>query len=148
MVKGLLIHLNFPYATFPSNAKESNLCYFFMEAIERCGLQVNSITLDGNSVNRRFFRLMGCKSDSIGYKTKHPCSIDCHIFFLSDVPHLIKTTRNCFANPKRNLCVSHWVHYVRLLIHLHNTTEKWTTYNVLQFIHDLYLRIKRTVYTA
>ena len=57
----------------------------FMEAIfrvERCGLRVNTVTLDGNSVNRRFFQLMACKSDHIGYKTKHPCSIDRHIFFL------------------------------------------------------------------
>ena len=90
MVKGLLIHLNFPYATFPSNAKGEQLVPLFMEAIfhvERCGLQVNAIILDENSVNRKILRLMACKTDSIGYKTKHPCSIDRHIFFLSDKNH-------------------------------------------------------------
>ena len=27
------------------------------------------------------------------------------VFFISDPPHLIKTTRNCLANPKRNMQV-------------------------------------------
>ena len=112
MVRGLFIHLNFPYAAFPCKcAKGDQLVPLFMEAIfriELCGLHVDAITLDGNSVNRRFFQIMADKSDKAltYHKMKH---LFCHghnIYFFSDVPHLLKATRNCFANKKRNLCVS------------------------------------------
>ena len=41
---------------------------------------------------------------SVVYKTPNPYSEEERwIYFISDVPHLIKTTRNCWANKKRHL---------------------------------------------
>lgn len=111
MIRGLFIRFNFPYATFPcTSPKGDQLLPLFMEAIfrvELCGLYVDSITLDGNSVNRRFFKLLSLTKDPIGYRTINPCRLDHHIYFVSDPPHLIKTTRNCFANQNRTLMVTY-----------------------------------------
>lgn len=36
------------------------------------------------------------KKDGVVYKTVNRYSTDRHIYLMSDVPHLIKTTRNCW----------------------------------------------------
>ena len=62
-------------------------------------------TFDGSSVNRRLVALHDTSAKLI-YKV-----IDIHapeernIFFFSDPPHLVKTTRNCWASKTRNLSV-------------------------------------------
>ena len=74
-------------------------------SIHRCGLKVLGVTCDGNSANRRFFKLHSPQADV--YKVKNPFTAeDRQIFFMSDPPHLIKTTRNCWASQKRVLYVS------------------------------------------
>ena len=35
------------------------------------------------------------------FRTVNPYSEDRHIYFIADVPHLIKTTRNCWARSYR-----------------------------------------------
>lgn len=61
MVRGLFTYLNFPYASFPTRSlKGDQLVPIFYEAVlrvERCGLHVLGITLDGNSVNRLAWNL-------------------------------------------------------------------------------------------
>jgi hypothetical protein len=97
MVRGLFTNFIFPYASFPSaHLTGDQLVPLFYEAvmrIERCGLKVISCTLDGNSVA------------NIKYFTKNPISHQ-NIYFFSDPPHLIKTVRNCLANPNRKMQVS------------------------------------------
>ena len=75
--------------------------------LERCGFCVTCVTLDGHSVNRRFFKLLGASSSSESkFNVNNPLSFNQRkVFFISDPPHLIKTTRNCLANPKRNMQV-------------------------------------------
>ena len=47
------------------------------------------------------------QTPTVNYKTLNPYSEEERwIYFVSDVPHLIKTTRNCWANEKRHLWVS------------------------------------------
>ena len=49
---------------------------------------------------------------TVSYKTPNPYSEEERwIYFVSDVPHLIKTTRNCWANKNRHLWVSLWLHF-------------------------------------
>lgn len=58
------------------------------------------MTCDGASSNRKFFRMHSTENregDAM-YKTKNPYSQDGTDYFMSDVPHLIKTTRNCWSN--------------------------------------------------
>lgn len=59
-------------------------------------LGVIAITADGASVNRKFFRMHSSSAtNDVVYKTKNQfASDDRNIYFVSDPPHLIKTTRN------------------------------------------------------
>uniref|UniRef100_A0A1X7TUN1 Transposable element P transposase-like RNase H domain-containing protein n=1 Tax=Amphimedon queenslandica TaxID=400682 RepID=A0A1X7TUN1_AMPQE len=61
MVRGPFSHFEFPYASFPTgNLSGEQLVPIFYEAIlriERSGLRVATITLDRNSVNRKFSKL-------------------------------------------------------------------------------------------
>ena len=80
--------------------------------LEQCGFKVASACIhkqrnyyfeqvilfvcDGAKPNRRFFNGMGFKDekkDGVVYKTLNRYSTDRYIYFISDVPHLIKTTR-------------------------------------------------------
>lgn len=111
MVRGLFTDFTFPYVSFPtSNLSGEQMVPMFYEAImriERCGLKVTSITLDGNSVNRKFIKLVGSETTPIKHKFINPIS-ESHsreIYMFSDPPHLIKTARNCMASDKRNMMV-------------------------------------------
>ena len=112
MIKGLFSGLSFPYTAFPSsNLTGEQLVPIFYEAlmrVERCGLEVIAFTADGNSVNRNLFTIIGINQDgnSLKYKTNNPLSFNQRqVYFISDPPHLIKTSRNCLANSKRNMQV-------------------------------------------
>ena len=67
-----------------------------------------------NSANRRFFKLhSSLVMPEEVYKVNNPfTSEDRQIFFMSDPPHLIKTTRNCWASQKRILWVSKLINNV------------------------------------
>ena len=114
MIRGLFTDLTFPYASFPtSNLTGDQIVPIFYEALlrlERCGFKVACCTLDGNSVNRKFFQIVGCDSSyNIKYYTKNPCSFENRkVYFISDPPHLIKTTRNCLAITTRHMEVSYF----------------------------------------
>ena len=51
---------------------------------------------DGAKPNRKFLQGLGCKSEGVIYKTVNRYCRERNIFFISDVPHLMKTTRNCW----------------------------------------------------
>ena len=109
MVRSIFTRFIFPYASFAaSNLTGEQLVPIFFEALfrlERCGLKVTSITMDGNSVNRKFFTIVGSSSSKqkIAYKFRNPLNENTEVFFFSDPPHLIKTARNCLQNPRRHM---------------------------------------------
>ena len=109
MVRGLFTNLKFPYATFPCQSTHGDqIVPLFYEAIfhlERCGFRVVGTTLDGYSAYRRFFRLMAADTSDVKHKLQNPCAPNREIFFFSDPLHLLKSVRNCFANPRRKLQV-------------------------------------------
>ena len=75
--------------------------------LERHGFKVLAITCDGLSANRRLIQLHASKGEVI-HKTRNPYTTEERdIFFFVDPPHLLKTTRNAWANKLRNLWVSH-----------------------------------------
>ena len=103
MVRGLFTSLEFPYAQFPTKGATADLLFpIVWEAVrnlEESGLKVMAITCDGASPNRKFIKMHANKPGELVYKTLNPYSEDRReIVFFSDVPHLIKTTRNCWAN--------------------------------------------------
>ena len=111
MVRGIFIHLQYPYAHFPTTKLSgATLFPIIWEAVERLefiGFKVIVITADGASPNRKFFSLHGGS-----YKTVNPYSDDeRYIYFVSDPPHLIKTTRNCWSHSGEQGPRHLWVSY-------------------------------------
>ena len=61
--------------------------------------QVICFVCDGAKPNRKFLKGLGCEEEmkeGVFYKTRNRYRRDRYIYFISDVPHLIKTTRNCW----------------------------------------------------
>ena len=85
-----------------------DLLSIFSEAtrrLEQIGLHVVACVADGAKPNRKFFRDHKHKEymqDGVVYKTPNVYRPGEFIYFFSDVPHLMKTTRNAWANSKEN----------------------------------------------
>ena len=106
MVRGLFISLKFPYAQHPTSDLTADslfpLAWDVIRHLESAGFKVVSLTADKGSCNPKFFRLHRQASSVISdvvYKVPNPYSSDGRcIYFISDVPHLIKTVRNAWSN--------------------------------------------------
>ena len=104
MIRGLFTSLEFVYAQFPTHGLTGEslfpIVWKTIRNIEECDLKVIVVTADGASPNRKFFKMHQTKkNDEVVYKTPNPYSQDDReVYFMSDVPHLIKTTRNCWSN--------------------------------------------------
>lgn len=99
MIRGLFTSLEVPFAQFPTNGVTGDelfpIVWEAIRNIEECGLKVMVVTTDGASPNCKFFKMhQASKSPGeIVYKTPNPYSPDSRdIYFMSDVPHLIKMT--------------------------------------------------------
>ena len=75
-----------------------------IEALELFEIPVVSLVSDGAKPNQRFLDYcLGQRQGQqvaakISYKTANPFQQDSELYFFYDVPHLLKTTRNCFSN--------------------------------------------------
>lgn len=67
--------------------------------------QVLGVTFDGASVNRRLIKIHQPKEKLLPQKVSNPYATDRSLLFFSDPPHLVKTTRNCWASKARTLWV-------------------------------------------
>ena len=110
MVRGLLCKLNYPYVQFPCHDVSGSMMFDPMwEAIarlEKLGFRVLGLTCDGASPNRRLWKLHSSSNDELIYKVPNVFADDKRdLYFISDPPHLLKTIRNSFYNPKRTLWV-------------------------------------------
>ena len=119
MVRGVFFRLKFPYAQYATRDLSADVLFqlvillliasLFMlylqikvwrvvRSLECAGFKVISLTGDKASVNRKFFRMHkpSDSDESITYRVRNPYSVEeRYIYFISDVPHLIKTVRNC-----------------------------------------------------
>ena len=106
MVRSIVNPLSYTFATFATSGISS---YEFFPLFWRafgilegtCGLKVIAATADSASCHRSFFKMHEGYSDDgkVVYKTPNIFSDDERfIFFFSDAPHLMKTTRNCLRN--------------------------------------------------
>ncbi len=103
MVRGIFFKFNFPYAHFPTRGIVGDTIYVLVwkaiTQLELLGFKVLCVTADGASPNRNFFKMNGYGMGV--YKTKNSCADpeeNRPLYFMSDVPHLIKTTRNCWSH--------------------------------------------------
>ena len=74
------------------------LVWEVVQWLERCGLNVIAFSSDGAAPNRKFYKMHASSNDGLVYKTRNPFCEDRYIYFICDVPHLMKTTRNCWSN--------------------------------------------------
>ena len=108
MVRGIFFKLEFPYAHFGTVGITADqlfpIVWDGIRQVEGVGLKVIFITADGASPNRKFFRMHRELNDTTPiYKTRNPFAQEERwIFFISDPPHLIKTTRNCWSHSALN----------------------------------------------
>ena len=128
MIRGITSSLQYPLAAFATDGITADFLYpIIWKAIEivevHVELKVLFICCDGASPNRKFFSLHSANADSTLYKTDNPFGdTGEQIYFISDAPHLLKTTRNCFSNSfhhKRSRLLWNggnisWRHIVRL----------------------------------
>ena len=106
MVRGIFSKLEFPYVQFPCASTAGDVIFPLVreciKRLEACGLKVIATTAGGASANRKFFKMhkQASGGDSeVVYKTVNVYSPEKRpLFFISDVPHLIKTVRNCWSN--------------------------------------------------
>ena len=118
LIQGVKQRLLFPVAVFATKSADASTLYnTFWECVrqpELAGFRVRTFVCDGAASNRRFFKLHkgDFPDDAIAHRCINKFSTeDRCIYFISDVPHLIKTTRNCWENSgshlkSRNLIVS------------------------------------------
>lgn len=104
MVRGATSSLKYPLACFATTGVTgSQLCAIVWEAIELieclCNLRVIFVTCDGASPNRKFFKYHASANDNLtNWCWNDFANPPRKLYFISDVPHLLKTVRNCFSN--------------------------------------------------
>ena len=112
MVRGIFSNLQYAFGHFAGEGFDSDQIFpCALEAIrilESIGLCVRAITADGSSPNRNYFNLHKLENqenvkDGVVYWTYNPWAPLRKIYFICDVPHLIKTTRNNIENSHGNL---------------------------------------------
>ena len=102
MVRGITTNIRYPLAAFATLGITSDFLYpIVWEAISHLeifvGIHILFICCDGATPNRKFFKLHGQGNELVHF-TENPYNSEAFIYFISDPPHLIKTTRNCFSN--------------------------------------------------
>lgn len=105
MIRGMFSNLEFPYAHFATRGITADslfpLVWEAVRHLECCGLHVIAFCCDGASTNRKFYK-MHDRGNGVVNKTTNPFQPERDIFFICDIPHLIKTTRNCWSNSFAN----------------------------------------------
>lgn len=116
LVRGVCTELKFALAHFAtSGITAAQMMPLFWEAVgileTSCNLWVVAATSDGAYPNRRFYRLhkelnAGAGGD-LCYRTVNFYAPHHFIYFFSDAPHLVKTTRNCLKSSGSGTCTRH-----------------------------------------
>ncbi len=116
MVRGIFSSLHAPLGYYPTTGVTGNQLYLCLYDtvlfLETAGFKVRAQVSDGASPNRKFYKLhRKDNSTDLVFKTVNPFAPTREVFFICDVPHLIKTTRNNWENSgwhnrTKHLCVS------------------------------------------
>ena len=110
MLRGLCTKLDYcigHFATSKLSGEELfSMTWNVIEQAEGAGFKVMAITADGAAANRKFFKMHQDPTGSnvtngVVYKTNNIFAAEERsIYFMSDVPHLIKTARNSWEKSK------------------------------------------------
>lgn len=107
MVKGISVGIKEVIATFPTDTPTVQQLYKWtwevIGALERSGVPIIAFICDGFSTNRAFIRMhkpVTILPSGVIFDTVNKAARDRVLYFISDVPHLLKTLRNCFMNSR------------------------------------------------
>lgn len=107
MVKGVSNGIKEVVATYAVATLSANQLYdwtwHIIGDLERHGIAVVAVVCDGSSVNRAFIKKhkpATVHPSGIIFDTWNKAARGRKLYFLSDVPHLLKTIRNCFLNSR------------------------------------------------
>ena len=104
MVKSVVNPLSYSFATFATDGITAyQIMPIFWQAVkylEKINWKVIAATADGTSQNRKFSRMHKHPVDDLDaeivYRTKNIYTKEMRlIYFCADVPHLMRTVRNC-----------------------------------------------------
>ena len=108
MVRGIFFTLEFPYANFGTKGVTADFVFPIVcegiRQLESIGFKVICVTADGPvhaRPNKKIFR-MHRKAGDLVYNTHNDPTEKQPLLFISDPPHLIKTTRNCWSHSGTN----------------------------------------------
>ena len=111
LLRGLCTNLKYSLAYFATHKLQSyQIMSLFWDAVfileKKCNLWVLAVTSDGASINRGFYRmhknLDGDSDTMFCYRTINMWAKYRYIYFISDVPHLLKTLRNALYHSALN----------------------------------------------
>lgn len=107
MIKGVSNGIKEVVASFTTGTLTSNQLYVWtwqvIGALERSGIAVVAWVSDGSSVNRAFIKKhkpATTHQSGIIFDTVNKAARDRILYFIADVPHLLKTIRNCLLNSR------------------------------------------------
>ena len=127
LVRGVCTELKFSLAYFATNGiTAAQIMPLFWEAVcileLTCNLWVVAATSDGASPNRSFYRmhtgLDGNAGKEVCYRTINLYAPHRFIYFFSDAPHLLKTTRNCLYHSGSGTCTRYVLCSGIIFIHI------------------------------
>ena len=105
MIRGILFELDSPLAHFATGTSTAEqifpIVWEGIRLVESFDLKVMCITADGASPNRKILKMhTGSPADSVTNRTRNRYAPknDRWIYFVSDPPHLMNTTRNCLQH--------------------------------------------------
>ena len=101
MVRSIFSNLSYTFAFFASTgftASQLFPCTIETTKVLTClGFHLRVYVSDGASPNRNFYKIIS-PEDKVYYWTWNIFETGQKIYLFSDVPHLLKTTRNCLEN--------------------------------------------------
>lgn len=109
LIRGIKKPDTFAASTFFTKGATASQLYFMVwetiAYLELVGLQMRVLVCDGATANRSFAQLHKAhqSTDELIYRTPNRFKPERWLYFISDAPHLMKTTRNCIENSGGNL---------------------------------------------
>ncbi|KAE8738331.1 hypothetical protein FOCC_FOCC016192 [Frankliniella occidentalis] len=107
MIKGVTNGVKEVVATYsvasPSVCQMYDWTWKVIRALESSGVWVIAMVCDGFSTNRAFIRMhtpVTPNENNIVFDTVNKAARHRNLYFIADVPHLLKTVRNCFLNSR------------------------------------------------
>lgn len=116
MVRGIMTRVNIPFIWYPCKSFTSlqllGIVWKATRVLEYTNLKVRAWVCDGASSNRSLFKMheqIGLDFENVTYCTRNRYDRRRFIYYICDVPHLLKTVRNNLENSHGHLNSKHLV---------------------------------------